>query len=137
MRKVLLMIAVIMVMVTMAGCGAPEGERVFDVKNVDAVDFFKTGTRESVSVPREDLDEILEWLGTFTVGSQTEEYLIPGSNYISVRIVYGDGTVLENSLSTITRRSVLYYMDAASAPKCYLSLVNGTLFPSVPSQRPQ
>ncbi len=117
--------AVLLSMILLCGCGAKidRDQPVFHTENIVGIIFYTPNAREGIEVPEEDLAEIVEWLGSFTVGDKAGETLIPGSNSISFRMEYEDGTVLENGLSTITLDGTRYYMDHAPAPDSYLELM--------------
>ncbi len=111
-------------MLTACGDKIDRTKPVFPTENISKIIFYSPNTRDGEEVPAEDIAEITEWLNTFTIGEKTDEILIPGSNSISVKIEYSDGTVLENGLSTITVDGTRYYMESGAAPQVYLDIIN-------------
>ncbi len=121
--KRLLALLFVFVMLTACGNSIDRTKPVFQTENISRIIFYGPNIRDGAEVPAEDIAEITEWLKTFTIGEKTGETLIPGSNSISFRMEYEDGTVLENGLSTITLDGTRYYMDHAPAPDSYLELM--------------
>ncbi len=95
---------------------------MFDTEHATAVTFFISGTKDGYAVPQEDLAEILEWLGTFTVAEKAEKTLPTGTNRISVRIEYAGGVTISHGLGTTEIEGTHYYMKHKDAPECYTEL---------------
>ena len=95
----------------------------FETENISKI-AFKFGPLEEVEVPSEDMEEITEWLETFKIGDRVKrrEKLPPGTNSVSVRIEYLDGTIVENGLSTIKLDKKEYHLTYADAPEVYWRL---------------
>ena len=95
----------------------------FETENISKI-AFKFGPFEEVEVPSEDLEEITEWLGTFKIGDRIKrrEKQSPGTNSVSVRIEYLDGTIVENGLSTIKLDKKEYHLIYSDAPEVYWRL---------------
>ena len=95
----------------------------FETENISKI-AFKFGPLEEVEVPSEDLEEITEWLETFKIGDRVKrrEEQSPGTNSVSVRIEYSDGTNIENGLSTIKLDKKEYHLIYTAAPQAYWCL---------------
>ena len=95
----------------------------FETENISKI-AFKFGPLEEVEVSSEDLEEMTEWLETFKIGDRVKrrEKLSPGTNSVSIRIEYLDGTIVENGLSTIKLDKKEYHLIYADAPKAYWRL---------------
>ncbi len=125
MKRIITIYLIFLIIMSTVGCGNNNmGKAVFNTENVKSVTFFSPAVREGALVPEEELSEIIEWLGTFTVGEKAGKQLDPGTNSISVCIEYADGTILEQGLSTTKIGYQAYYMNFADAPECYLKIVN-------------
>ncbi len=122
--KRLLMLSLSLFLLVACSDGIDRSKPVFHIENVGAVLFYTPTIREGIEVPEEDLSEITEWLGSFTIGKKAGEILIPGSNSISFRIEYCDGTTVENGLSTIEVNGKRYYMNSGTAPESYFELID-------------
>ena len=61
--------------------------------------------------------EIISWLNSFTVGEKAPDVLPPGTGTWQVEIEYADGTVVKQSLDTITIDGVIYYLDSDPQPE--------------------
>ena len=95
----------------------------FETENISKI-AFQFGPLEEVEVPSEDLEEMTEWLETFKIGDRVKrrEELPPGTNSVSVRIEYSDGTIVENGLSTIKLDKKEYHLIYSDAPQAYWCL---------------
>ena len=76
-------------------------------------------------VPEADLEEITNWLSSFTVGNRVGKTLVPGTGSVEMTLTYADGTSERRSLSIIHLDGVTYYINSPNAPACYLTLLNG------------
>ena len=76
-------------------------------------------------VPDADLEEITNWLSSFTVGNRVGKTLVPGTGSVEMTLTYADGTSERRSLSIIHLDGVTYYINSPNAPTCYLTLLNG------------
>lgn len=119
------LIMITFLMFFVAGCGYTSSELspAFETENISKI-AFKFGPLEELEVPSEDTEEITEWLETFKIGDivKRREELPPGTNSVSVRIEYLDGTIVENGLSTIKVDNKEYYLIHADAPDCYMKM---------------
>lgn len=74
------------------------------------------------NVPDEYLSEITAWLGTFVAGKMADDVLPPGADSMFVRIEYSDGTIVENSMTTIVLDGKTYLINYDKEPACYFEL---------------
>ncbi len=120
------LIALLLCFTVLTACGdtVDRTKPVFNTENISKIIFYSPNTRDGAEAPAEDIEEITEWLDTFTIGEKTDKILKPGSNSISIKIEYSDGTVFENGLSTITVDGTRYYMESGAAPQSYLDIVD-------------
>jgi len=127
MKKLVIPVLAMIFVLVLFGCGSDGIDRatpVFDTDNISRITFFTpTNYEDGIDVPSEHMDEIVSWLGTFRIGTKAGDTLIPGTNSISLQIVYADGTILEHGLSTATVDGSVYYMDSESAPPCYFEII--------------
>ena len=97
---------------------------VFKTQNIKRITlFFRPVNMEGVEVPREHMDEITAWIGSFTVGEKAKDFVC-GQNTRSFRIEYADGTVVTNGTDTITINGVIYKMKKAPTPECFFALLS-------------
>lgn len=125
MKKALALILVFSFILILAGCSSNTNKDapVFKTENIRSITFISfPGPAENV-VSDEYLPEITSWLGSFTIGEKVKgDILPPGSNSISVKIEYEDGTVVENGLTTVTVDGKTYFMESDDAPECYFDV---------------
>lgn len=97
----------------------------FKTDNISKI-WFKFGPWEEVEVPSEDIEEITDWLETFKIGNRVKrrETQTAGTNSVSVKIEYSDGTIVENGLSTMKIDKKEYHLIYEKAPACYMKLRN-------------
>ena len=127
MKKWLAWILIPVILLGTAGCKTQKVDRttpVFKTEDIACISFTTLPkTDEDFLVPEEYKKEIISWLGTFRIGEEADpEALEPGSDSISVRIEYTDGTVIENGLTTVMVDGVVYYMSFAPSPECYFDI---------------
>lgn len=100
---------------------------VFNTKNIKRITFYAYyGGGKGSAVPAEHLDEIITWLGSFTIDQEASELLSPGTNTIHVEIEYSDGTVVKTGLDTATVDGITYYIKGNTAPECYEEIISKT-----------
>ncbi|MBE6977294.1 MAG: hypothetical protein E7438_01440 [Ruminococcaceae bacterium] len=94
------------------------GDAVFNTENIVRITFYAyCGQGKGSDVPAENMEEIINWLNSFTVGVKGPDVLPPGSGTYQVEIEYADGTVIKRSLDTITINGVIYYLKAEQHPE--------------------
>lgn len=62
------------------------------------------------------MNEMINWLDTFTVGERVVGMVPPGTNTVYVEIEYSDGTVAKCGTDTIKVIGVLYYTNCDYRP---------------------
>ncbi len=81
---------------------------------------------EGIEVPAEDMDEMIRWLGTFTLGAPTRgKPLPPGSNSYWVIIEYTDGRSAVQYLDTAEYDGAAYHIEREPLPDCFLRVFGG------------
>lgn len=126
MKKLIALVLVLVVVLGLVGCNAKDtaiGKPVFATDNITSVTFYGSAPSSTVTeVPSEYLAEITEWLGTFVAGKKADDVLPPGADSLFVRIEYSDGTVVENSMTTIVLDGTTYLINYDKEPQCYFEL---------------
>ena len=94
---------------------------------ITAITFHDTidSNKGNLPVPEADLEEITNWLSSFTVGNRVGKTLVPGTGSVEMTLTYADGTSERRSLSIIHLDGVAYLVESPNAPKCYVTLLNG------------
>ncbi len=97
----------------------------FETDNISKI-WFKFGPWEEVEVSSEDMEEITDWLETFKIGNKVKrrEEQLAGTNSVSIKIEYSDGTIVENGLSTIILGKREHHLTHADVPDCYIKMYN-------------
>lgn len=137
MRKMLAVVLMLTCLLGVAGCSSMKVDKtksVFETDNISSISFYTMPDHnDGIQVPDEYIEEIKTWLSSFRLDEKVKnKQLPPGSNSVSVKIVYSDGTTVKNGLSTFTVDGTLYYLSHDDAPECYLtfwivSLTNSSL----------
>lgn len=71
-----------------------------------------------IEISPEQLDEIVEWLGTFkTTRKNLYDTVVPGTGSTDVTIYYADGTSHTGSMSYTIIDGYGYYVDGGNAPE--------------------
>ena len=103
-------------------CGAeyadtvPNG-KVFNTKNIVGITVYAYyGAGKGSVVPDEDMNEMINWLDTFTVGERVVGMVPPGTNTVYVEIEYSDGTIAKCGTDTIKVNGVMYYTNCDYRP---------------------
>lgn len=102
----------------------PITKSVFKTEDIVKITFFAyygAGTGSVVS--NEDMEEIISWLASFTIGEIAEDTLEPGTGTYVVEIEYSDGTVIKEALDTIESDGTRYYTNYDKAPDCFYEIV--------------
>jgi len=122
MKKFTALLFALLTLMGLAAC-SPKDKPIFETDNITRVTFINSAPKgKETEVPDEYLDEIIEWLGTFKAGKKAGDVLPPGSDSISVRIEYSDGTIVENGLSTVVIKDTTYIINYDKEPACYFDL---------------
>ena len=126
MKKLIALVLALVCVTGMVGCSAKDeviGKTVFETENISRVVFYSSAPNSTeTEVPSEYLAEITEWLGTFVVGKKADDVLPPGADSLFVRIEYTNGTVVENSMTTIDLDGITYLINYEKEPQCYFEL---------------
>ena len=102
---------------------------IFNTKNIKRITFYAYyGGGKGSDVPAEHLDEIINWLDSFEIDTDTEfpDLVPPGTNTIYVEIEYSDGTVVKKGLDTTSVDGIPYYIKGDTAPECYREILSKT-----------
>ena len=74
---------------------------VFETENIQRITLFCVPNHTgSIEVPGEYMEEMTAWISTFTLDKEAGERLDPGTNTISFRLEYSDGTIVESGVNT-------------------------------------
>ena len=126
MKKLIALVLALVCVVGIVGCSAKDeviGKTVFETDNITRVTFYGSAPNSAdTEVPSEYLAEITEWLGTFVEGKKADDVLPPGADSLFVRVEYSDGTVVENSMTTIVLDGKTYLINYDKEPQCYFEL---------------
>ena len=97
---------------------------------IAAVTFHSTidSNKGNLPVPEADLEEIVSWLSSFTVGNRVGKgkTMVPGTGSVEMTLTYADGTSERRSLDIIHLDGVAYLVESPNAPQCYVTLLNGS-----------
>lgn len=129
MRKMSAVVLVLTCLLGMAGCSSMKVDKtkpVFETDNISSISFYAMpNPNDEIQVPDEHIEEIKTWLSSFRLDEKVKDnQLPPGSNSVSVEIVYSDGTTVKNGLSTFTVDGTRYFLSCDDAPECYLNILD-------------
>lgn len=125
MKKLFVLLLAMISVFLFAGCNGNTIDKtkpVFDTVNISSISF-REDPNVWVTVEAEELTAYVEWLGTFRIGEKTKQPLKPGSNSVTVRIEYLNGTTVEKGLSTITIDGTIYQLEYGTPPASYPSIL--------------
>lgn len=118
---------ILAVLILFSGCGAEKidfEKPVFETECIESITVFSVpDNTEGVLVPEENMDEIIEWIGMFRIDKKAGNILEPGSNVVSLRIEYSDGTIAESGINTIMIGKTNYEMKFERTPECLNELL--------------
>ena len=107
----------------------PDGG-IFNLDNVVRITFFSYyGQGPGRDVPAEHMQEIIDWLATFTMGGAAPEILPPGTNTVYMEIEYGYGAVFRTGMDAVDFAGTIYYINGSDAPACYQEIIIGASLP--------
>jgi hypothetical protein len=110
--------------------GPQPGGGVFNLNNITRITFFSYyGGGTGSDVPAEHMQEIIDWLATFTLGDQAPEILPPGTNMNYIEIEYSYGAVFRTGMNTVDYAGTIYYIRGGEAPGCFSEIVRGSTLP--------
>ena len=130
MKKIFALILAWMCATGLIGCSSSSADApieqktpIFETENIVHIAFYSTvPDGKETAVPDEHLAEITAWLGSFVAGKAVEDVLPPGADSLFVRIEYADGTMVENSTSTVVIDGTTYLINYDKEPACYFEL---------------
>ncbi len=95
-----------------------------DIVSISLSTYYGEG--EEHPVPSEHMEEITNWIGSFTIDRMIEkdEEIPPGSNFYWIKIKYSDGTVVESGLSIAKIGEDSYYINSAKVPECFWDILS-------------
>jgi len=100
---------------------------IFKTDNIKRITLYSYyGGGKGSDVPKENMMEIINWLGTFSIDKEVDGLIAPGTNTHVVKIEYLDGTVVEEGLDVIEVGGVSYYVKSAPAPDCFWKIMSKT-----------
>ena len=98
---------------------------VFKLDNIVRITFYSHyGEGTGVQVPAENMQEIIAWLDTYTLGEPAEHPLPPGTDWVYVEIEYSYGAVFKTGMKTVDFAGTQYYIHGGEAPACYTEMIN-------------
>lgn len=107
-----------------------EATPAFNTDNISSITFYgyhDYGTGKGSEVPQEYMDEIINWLETFTVGEKAPDLMPPGTNSVHVEIVYSHGIIFESGMDTVRLDDGTYCIESGKAPpECYYEILSRT-----------
>ena len=104
-----------------------QGTDIFNTKNIKRITFYAYyGDGKGSDVPAENLDEIIAWLDSFTIGEKAPELIPPGTNTHNIEIEYLDGTVVKRGLDTTGIDGITYYIKGDPRPECFYEIISKT-----------
>ncbi len=104
-----------------------EIEAVFNTKNIKRITFYGYyGQGKGSDVPAENMTEITNWLGSFTIGEKAPELLPPGTNAYYVEVEYLGGTKIKKGLDVIAVDGIGYYLKSDKTPDCFMEIMSKT-----------
>ena len=126
MKKIITILFALICILCLVGCSTKDTvleKPIFETENITSITFYGSvpNSTETI-VPSEYLADITEWLGTFVAGKKADDDLPPGADSLFVRIEYSDGTIIENSMSTIIVDGTTYLINYDKEPECYFDL---------------
>ena len=99
---------------------------VFVTENITSITFYAYyGNGKGSKVPEEHMDEIINWLDSFTINREaTDEDVLPGTNTYYVKIEYSDGTVIKEGLDIISIDGTRYLLKKEKYPNCFMNIIS-------------
>ena len=102
---------------------------IFKTDNIKRITLYAYyGQGKGSDVTDENMTEIINWLGTFTIDKKADDLIAPGTNTYYVEIEYLDGTVVREGLDVIIVDGVSYYVNSAPTPDCFWKIISKTSF---------
>jgi len=103
--------------------------QVFKTDNISRITFYSYyGSGKGSVVPKENMTEIINWLGSFKIDKKAPDILPPGTGTNCVEIEYSNGTVVKKALDYVMVDSVQYKTKSDNAPGCYWDILSKTSY---------
>lgn len=101
---------------------------VFVTENITSITFYAYyGGGKGSKVPKEHMDEIINWLNSFTINREaTDDDVLDGTNTYYVEIEYLDGTIIKEGLDVITIDRTRYLLKKEPYPSCFENIISKT-----------
>ena len=101
---------------------------VFVTENITSITFYAYyGGGKGSKVPKEHMDEIINWLNSFTINREaTDDDVLDGTNTYYVEIEYSDGTIIKEGLDVITIDRTRYLLKKEPYPSCFENIISKT-----------
>ena len=98
---------------------------VFKTENIAAITFYGYyGSGTGSKVPDAYMQEITDWLATFSIGEKASEPLPPGTNTYFVEIEYRDGTVIKQGMDIAELDGISYETVYRQAPEYFREIIS-------------
>ncbi len=99
---------------------------VFVTENITSITFYAYyGNGKGSKVPEEHMDEIINWLDSFTINREaTDEDVLPGTNTYYVKIEYSDGTIIKEGLDIVIIDGTRYLLEKEKYPNCFMNIIS-------------
>lgn len=103
--------------------------QVFQTDNISRITFYSYyGFGKGSVVPKENMTEIINWLGSFKIDKKAPDILPPGTGTNCVEIEYSNGTVVKKALDYVMVDGVQYKTKSDNAPGCYWDILSKTSY---------
>lgn len=103
--------------------------QVFKTDNISRITFYSYyGSGKGSVVPKENMTEIINWLGSFKIDKKAPDILPPGTGTNCVEIEYSNGTVVKKALDYVMVDGVQYETKSDNAPGCYWDILSKTSY---------
>lgn len=101
---------------------------VFVTEDITSITFYAYyGYGKGSTVPKEHMDEIINWLDSFTIDREaTDEDVLPGTNTYCVKIEYSDGTIIKEGLDIVIIDGTRYLLEQEPYPSCFENIISKT-----------
>ena len=101
---------------------------VFVTENITSITFYAYyGGGKGSKVPKEHMDEIINWLNSFTIDREaTDDDVLEGTNTYYVEIEYSDGTIIKEGLDVIIIDRTRYLLKKEPYPSCFENIISKT-----------
>ena len=102
---------------------------IFNTENIARITFYAYGGNGKGSeVPEENMTEIINWLGSFTIDKEVVGEVLPGTNTRQVEIEYTDRTVIKQGLDVVVIDGIRYHMESDKKPDCFQEIMSKTSY---------